>query len=113
LVGCASSSTAPDDFSFTCASDPAPPHVGANSFTITLTNNGGAPLTGARIALEGDMTHPGMSPVFGESKEIAPGKYQDTLDLTMRGDWTILFHITLANGRKVERQLQMQSVRAN
>ena len=111
--GCAKTSSAPDDVTFSCERDPAAPRVGANTFTVTLTSKAGAPLTGAHVAIEGDMTHPGMSPVFGEAKQVAPGTYQGALDLTMRGDWTILFHITLASGRSVERQLQMQSVRAN
>ena len=111
--GCAKTSSAPDDIQFSIESDPVAAHVGANTFTVTLTDKDGVRLTGAHIAMEGDMTHPGMSPAFGEAKEVAPGKYQCTLDLTMRGDWTILFHITLANGRSVERQLQIQSLRAN
>jgi hypothetical protein len=85
---------------------------GANTFTVTLTGRNGAPITGAHIALEGDMTHPGMSPAFAEGK-VGPGRYQAALDLTMRGDWTILFHITLATGRSFERQLQIRNLQAN
>jgi hypothetical protein len=111
--GCARTTRARDDIKFSCESDPVRPRVGANTFAITLTDNAGAPLTGAHVAVEGDMTHPGMRPVFGEPRELAPGKYQVTVDLEMRGDWTILFHITLANGRNVERQLQIQSLGSN
>jgi hypothetical protein len=111
--GCAKTSRAPDDIKFSCESEPVEPSVGPSTFTVTLTDKAGVRLTGAHIAIEGDMTHPGMSPAFGEAKEVAPGKYRGALDLTMRGDWTILFHITLASGRTVERQLQIQSLRAN
>jgi hypothetical protein len=111
--GCARAPSAPDDVAFSCESDPAAPRIGANIFAVTLTSKAGAPIGGAHVAIEGDMTHPGMSPVFGEAKEIAPGKYLGTLELTMRGDWTILFHITLASGHTLERQLQMRSLRAN
>ncbi len=111
--GCAKTSRVPDDIVFSCASDPAAPRLGTNIFTVTLTERSGAQITGAHVALEGDMTHPGMSPVFGEAKEVAPGRYQGTLDLSMRGDWTILFHVTLAGGRSFERQLQIRSLQAN
>jgi hypothetical protein len=111
--GCAKSSGVADDIAFSCESDPGSPRLGANTFTVTLTERAGVRLIGAHVALEGDMTHPGMSPVFGEAKEIAPGRYQGTLDLTMRGDWTILLHITLASGRSFDRQVQIRNLRAN
>jgi len=89
------------------------PRLGANIFTITLAERTGVPVTRARIVLEGDMTHPGMTPAFGEVKETVPGRYQGTLDLTMRGDWTILFHITLASGRSFDRQVQIRNLQAS
>lgn len=110
LGGCAKSPGARDDVAFSCQSDPIAPRIGANTFTVTLTGGDGARLTGAHITIEGDMTHPGMSPVFGDAREIAPGRYQGTLALTMAGDWTILFHVTLASGRIVERQLQIRNL---
>jgi YtkA-like len=110
--GCAKSSGVRDDVAFSCHSDPVAPRIGVNTFTVTLSGKGGALLTGAHVAIEGDMTHPGMSPVFGDAREIAPGRYQGTLDLTMRGDWTILFHVTLASGRMFEGQLQIRNLQA-
>lgn len=55
--------------------------------------------------LAGDITRPGMSPGFAEAKEFAPGRFEG-VDLTMRGDGTVLFHVTLA-GEVFERQLQI------
>jgi hypothetical protein len=71
------------------------------------------PVTGARIELEGDMSHAGMSPVFGHAEERQPGDYRGRLEFSMAGDWTILLHIELANGRKLERQIEVKDVRAN
>jgi hypothetical protein len=110
--GCAKSSGVSDDIAFSCQSDPAVPRIGANIFTVTLSDKSGARFTGARVTLEGDMTHPGMSPVFGDAKEIAPGRYQGRLDLAMPGDWTILFHITLASGQTFDRQVQLRNLQA-
>ena len=69
-------------------------------------------VTGARIELEGDMSHPGMAPVFGEATEVGKGQYRGRLDLPMGGDWVILMHVTLAGGQKIERQIDVKGVRA-
>jgi hypothetical protein len=68
---------------------------------------------GSRISLEADMSHPGMSPVFGETKELTPGIYQAQLDLGMPGDWLILVHIRLPGGQTIERQIDVRGVRPN
>ena len=111
--GCTKSSDVSDGIVFSCANDPSTPRIGANTFTVTLAGPAGAQLTGAHIALEGDMTHPGMNPVFGEAKEVAPGRYVGALNLGMRGDWAILFHITVADGRSFDRQVQLRVLQAN
>ncbi len=106
------SSGTSNDIGFVCDSAPTPSRVGVNTFTVTLTTAGGDRLAGAHISLEGDMSHPGMSPVFGEAKEIALGRYQGRLDLSMQGDWTVLFHITLQSGRSFDRQLNIRNIQA-
>jgi len=53
-----------------------------------------------------------MSPVFSETKEIGPGRYQGTLDLNMRGDWSVLFHITLLSGRTFDSQVTIRNIQA-
>jgi YtkA-like protein len=111
-TGCSRSSRAAHDVAFACDSDPKPPRIGLNTFTVVLSGSNNEQLTGAHISLEGDMSHPGMSPVFGEASEIAPGQYRGTLDLNMLGDWTIVFHITLATGQSLDRQVQLQHIRA-
>jgi YtkA-like len=111
--GCSKSSRATNDVVFACDSDPKPPRTGRNTFTVSLTGPAGEPLAGAHVSLEGDMSHPGMSPVFGEAKEVGPGRYQGVLDLNMLGDWTILFHITLSSGRTFDRETKIQNLQAN
>jgi len=81
--------------------------------SIRLANGAGKPLTGARLDLEGDMAHAGMSPVFGEAKEADPGLYRGTLTFTMAGDWVVLMHVILPSGQKVERQVEVKHVRSN
>jgi YtkA-like len=110
--GCPNSSGTSNDIGFVCDSAPTPSRVGVNTFTVSLTTAGGDRLAGAHISVEGDMSHPGMSPVFGEAKEIALGRYQSRLDLSMQGDWTVLFHITLQSGRSFDRQLNIRNIQA-
>ena len=63
--------------------------------------------------LEGDMSHPGMSPRFAEAKETDPGRYEARLEFPMAGDWVILLHVTLSDGKKLERQFDVRDVRPN
>jgi YtkA-like len=112
LNGCAKSSGVSNDVDLTYESNPSPPRIGLNTFTITLTGGNGERLAGARVTLEGDMSHAGMKPVFGEANEVGPGRYQGTLDLRMRGDWTVLFHITLPSGQTFDREMKIQNLQA-
>lgn len=64
-------------------------------------------LNGARVELEGNMSHPGMSPVFSKTKEVEPGKYRGTLDFTMAGAWIILVYITFPDGQRVQQQFEL------
>lgn len=68
------------------------------------------PVTGARIKLEGNMSHAGMVPVFADARETEPGRYQSSMELSMAGDWFVLVHVTLPDGRKLDRQFDIKGV---
>lgn len=90
---------------------PRPPRVGAATITLRVADAKGRPVTGAAVKLEGDMSHAGMTPVFGEARELEPGRYRAALEFTMAGDWVVLVHLTLPDGEKVERQFDVKGVR--
>jgi len=92
---------------------PEPPRVGLVVLNLRLSDSSAKAITGAQVALVGDMSHAGMAPVFGEANEIKPGQYQGRLNLAMAGDWVILLHITTAGGQRLERQIDVNSVRPN
>ena len=92
---------------------PLPAKAGPAILLLTLTGADAKPITHASITLEANMTHPGMSPVFGDAKEVEPGRYQARLNFTMGGDWVVLTHIKLANGETVERQMDVRGVLPN
>jgi len=68
-------------------------------------------VTGAHIAIETDMSHVGMSPGFAEAKEAEAGRYKGPLEFQMAGDWVILLQVTLPDGTKLERQIDVRGVR--
>jgi YtkA-like len=109
LVGCQTSPPT-DAVSIEHEVAPHPFHVGVSTIDLKLTDAAGDPITGARIHLEGLMTHPGMRPVFNEAREAGPGRYQSSLEFKMAGDWIVLLQITLPNGHKLERQFDVKGV---
>jgi hypothetical protein len=94
-----------------CDISPQPPRVGPAVISLRLSD-AGRPVTGARVTLEGDMTHAGMAPVFADATEVEPGRYRATLVFTMGGDWVVIVHAALPDGGKLERQLDVKGVRA-
>jgi len=92
---------------------PQPPHVGPVTVGLQVADTAHKPVTHAAIMVEADMSHPGMSPVFAEATESNPGDYQANLNFNMGGDWVVLLHIRLADGRKIERQVDVRGVRSN
>jgi len=80
---------------------------------VGLSDASAKPVVGASIVLEAVMSHAGMAPVFGGSTEVAPGRYSGNLAFSMAGDWVVLLHMKLADGTKVERQIDVKGVRAN
>jgi hypothetical protein len=111
--GCCKSSSATNDVRFMLVSDPQPPRRGRNTFTVTLAGQAGQPIADAQVSLEGDMSHPGMSPAFADAREVAAGKYQAMLDLNMLGDWTIVAHIQLRSGRTFDRETKFPDLQPN
>jgi hypothetical protein len=93
------------------AISPQPVRVGPATVTLKLADSAGKNITGAHIAIEADMSHPGMSPLFAETQETEPGRYEAHLEFQMAGDWVILLHVTLPGGKKLERQIDVRGVR--
>ena len=89
---------------------PQPPRVGQVEIRLRVTDASRKPLTGAGIKLEGNMSHAGMSPVFADTIEVAPGEYRANMELSMAGDWVILVHLSLSGGTKLERQFEIKGV---
>ena len=108
--GCRHQSESSLDLTLAYEVSPQPPRVGQVTITLKVAEASGKPVTGARITLEGNMSHAGMVPVFAEANETEPGRYRSTMELSMAGDWHVTVHMTLADGRKLERQFEIKGV---
>ena len=56
------------------------------------------------------MSHAGMSPVFATANETGPGQYSSSMELTMAGDWHVVVHMILPDGRELDRQFEIKGV---
>jgi len=110
LAGCHTVASPDSGVTVACTITPQPPRVGSATVTVSLLDRTAKPVTGAQIKLEADMSHPGMAPAFANAGETAPGRYVGHLQLTMAGDWVILVQGTLANGQRVDRQVDVKGV---
>ena len=112
-MGCHRASESFRDISVQETISPRPVRVGEATIAIQLAEASAKPVTHARIDVEGDMSHPGMSPIFATATETSPGMYTAQLDFNMGGDWVVLSHIVLADGRKLERRIDVSGVESN
>ncbi|MFL6193608.1 MAG: FixH family protein [Thermoanaerobaculia bacterium] len=112
LAGCRPAADTSDTIDLAWTVSPETPAAGSATFDIRLKDKAsGRPVTGATVKLEGDMTHPGMQPVFSTAREASPGRYHAAMRFTMSGDWVILLDATLADRRTVHRQMDLRGVR--
>jgi len=77
--------------------------VGPARILIALEDSGGIPVEGARIVVEGNMSHAGMTPVLDTAVAEAPGRYAvPDFPFTMAGSWILTLRATLPDGRWTE-----------
>ncbi len=110
VAGCRKTANNEGGISIDASIAPQPVRAGSETISFVLTDASHQSVAGARVQVEGDMSHPGMAPVFSDAYELAPGNYKAPLELSMGGDWVVLFHITLRDGRKIERQMDVKGV---
>ena len=98
------------DLTFAHEISPQPPRVGKVTITLNIKDGSGAPVAGARLNIEGNMSHAGMAPVFADATEIEPGRYRSVMELSMAGDWNVTVHVTLSDGRKLDHEFEIKGV---
>lgn len=90
---------------------PTPPIVGPVRIVLTVTDLDGVPVEGARVRLEGTMTHAGMVPVHDTASEEGDGRYvAPEFEFTMGGEWILFTRVELADGEEAVREHRLQVV---
>lgn len=113
IAGCQPPAQTSPEIALDWSVKPDPPRVGPATVALTLADaKTGRPVEGAEVRLEGNMSHPGMKPVFGAAREVAPGKYEGAIEFTMGGDWFILVDAKLRDGRSLQKQVDVAGVRS-
>lgn len=90
---------------------PTPPIVGPVRIVVTVTDLDGSPVEGARVRLEGTMTHAGMVPVHATASDEGDGRYvAPEFEFTMGGEWILFTRVELPDGEEAVREHQLQVV---
>ncbi len=111
-AGCRNRDEAGKDVKVGLKVEPSPPRVGMAKVLLEVTDADDRPVEGAKLKLEGNMSHAGMKPVFADAREEKAGRYRADLEFTMGGDWFILVDGTLADGRVFRKKIDVKGVRA-
>jgi hypothetical protein len=96
LAGC-SSAAKPDTVlsspDVTMVTNPDPVQTGQVELIFTVTDEKGAPLSGAEVLVTADhIGHSGMT-LNGAATEQDEGRYAITADISMEGDWEITVQV--------------------
>lgn len=92
--------------------EPAPPAAGTETVArITLRDAQAHPITGARLRLEGHMSHPGMAPVVSSVIERGDGTYEAPIAFSMAGDWVLVVSGEVPGVGRITRQIEVVGVR--
>lgn len=81
----------------------APDGPTGQTLLVSLTDKDGTAIIDAKVGLEGNMNHAGMTPVLADPvTDLADGNmdgvYRLPFTFTMRGDWIVTVSVTLADG---------------
>jgi hypothetical protein len=68
---------------------------------VTIRDQQGHTVPGARLRLQAQMAHPGMAPVLADFVERGDGVYETKLSLSMAGDWVFVVTGELPDGNRV------------
>lgn len=94
--------------------DPETPRVGDNRLTVEIRDADGSPVS-TEIDAYAEMPAMGAMPAMrapADLKEIAPGRYEGAMNLSMRGEWPLTMRFTPAGGSPVRLQFDLATDRA-
>ncbi|MDZ7668070.1 MAG: efflux RND transporter periplasmic adaptor subunit [Gammaproteobacteria bacterium] len=89
------------------ATEPPTPQVGDNTLVIEIARPDGTPLEDAAVSAIAEMPAMGAMPAMRAAADLqrtAPGRFQGTLSLSMRGEWPLTITVETPDG--ASRRLQ-------
>ncbi|MGE0290538.1 MAG: efflux RND transporter periplasmic adaptor subunit [Bradyrhizobium sp.] len=95
---------------------PATPRVGDNRLKVELRTPDGEPVPDVEIEAYAEMPAMGAMPAMrapADLVESAPGRYEGTMDLSMRGEWPLTLTFESPAGEPVRMQFDLATDRAN
>lgn len=110
LQGCRRQTASFTELQFTHEVSPQPPRVGQTTINVRVTDLSGKPVSGLPVEFEANMSHAGMAPMFVKATEVEQGNYRATLELSMAGDWIVVAHVSLLDGRKADYKFEINGV---
>ncbi len=94
--------------------DPTTPHVGDNRLIVEVREPNGKPIS-VDIDAYAEMPAMGAMPAMrapADLEEIAPGRYEGLMDLSMRGEWPLTMRFNTPQGQPVRLQFDLATDRA-
>ncbi len=94
--------------------DPDPPYAGENRLHVTLRDEQGRPVDGAKVSLAYDMPAMGAMPEMkgrGESRPLGDGRYEIDYQLPMEGDWAVTVDVAAPDRPPQRIQLEISPPR--
>ena len=79
---------------------------------LTVQDERGRAVRGARLRVEGFMSHPGMTPIVAPATEREDGRYEARVQFSMAGDWILVVTGDLGNGTRITEQVEVRGVRS-
>lgn len=96
------------------ATNPSPPRVGNNELIIEIREPSGKPISVAIDAFA-EMPAMGTMPAMRapiDLEETAPGRYEGTMNLSMRGEWPLTIAMQVPQGQPIRLQFDLATDRA-
>lgn len=98
------------------ATVPATPQVGDNRLVVELRTEDEEPVSDLAIEAFAEMPAMGAMPAMRapvDLEQVAPGRYEGTMDLSMRGEWPLTLSFESPSGQPVRLQFDLATDRAD
>lgn len=101
LASCRQTNSDTSNLRFELLSEPPLLMMGDAVLIVRVRDQNGLPVNDATLELRGDMSHAGMTPVFGTLTSVENGDYRFNFEWSMVGEWVITVSGTTADEKRI------------